>query len=117
MLYCIFNIYLYFKLVTKNKIRLIFVYTAASLISEILYEISKIKKIKFITLNHSRFLNYYIPINNNQEYPEKLIKYYNKNKKPSNYLCNKLFNKYIDSIKSNNNILNRHNNLRINQKK
>ena len=103
-------------MVTKNKIRLIFVYTAASLISEILYEISKIKKIKFITLNHSRFLNYYIPINNNQEYPEKLIKYYNKNKKPSNYLCNKLFNKYIDSIKSNNNILNRHNNLRINQK-
>ena len=62
-------------------------------------------------------MNYYIPINNNQEYPEKLIKYYNKNKKPSNYLCNKLFNKYIDSIKSNNNILNRHNNLIINQKK
>ena len=49
--FIVYSIFTYIlKLVTKNKIRLIFVYTAASLISEILYEISKIKKLNLLHL-------------------------------------------------------------------
>ena len=68
-------------------------------------------------MGHSRFLNYYLPFSNNMEYPEKLFNFYKKNKKFSKKICFKLFNKYLKTIKGNNSILSRHNNLRVNNKK
>ena len=105
------------NLVNEDKFDLIYVYTSAASISEILYKISVIKKIKFLTMGHSRFLNYYLPFSNNMEYPEKLFNFYKKNKKFSKKICFKLFNKYLKTIKGNNSILSRHNNLRVNNKK
>lgn len=105
-----------FNLVDKNQFDLIFVYTSASFISEILHKISVIKKIKFLTIGHSRFLNYYIPIFNNKEYPEKLFKFYKNNKRTPKKICSQLLNKYLKTIRGDNNILNRHNNLRTNRK-